>query len=285
MRSYTLATSGTLRQGSRACRLRRSSLTTRRERLCAASSTAVLVASAAPATSGWSSWSRQAPSRRDAMARFAALLADAAGPKRRLALAWDIARGALDARLRGRYAMTRFFADPAIRRGMWDGLLVSGLIAVLVVLTNVVFPGGPDESDGDPEHVYQYLITLAVLAGLLVLIGARGRRRAGGTTGQGLAAGVKAGATAGAVIAVLITLTFLVVNNLFLDIVSRQHDKRVAFAASGWTSMRAYLTVTQLRGGLFLVPALAAVGAVLGLLGAALYRRRALSQARPDSSA
>jgi hypothetical protein len=73
----------------------------------------------------------------------------------------------------------------------------------------------------------------------------------------------------------MITLTFLAVNNLFLDIVSRQHDKRVAFAASGWTSMRAYLTVTQLRGAVFLLPALAVVGAALGLLGAAIFRRRA----------
>jgi hypothetical protein len=171
--------------------------------------------------------------------------------------------------------VTRFFADPAIHRGWLDGLMVSGLIAVLVVLTNVVFPGGPQESDADPEYVVQYLITLAVLAGLLTVIGARGRRRAGAAAApDGLLAGVKAGATAGAVIAAMITLTFLAVNNLFLDIVSRQHDKRVAFAASGWTSMRAYLTVTQLQGALFLIPALAAAGAALGLLGAAILRRR-----------
>jgi hypothetical protein len=138
--------------------------------------------------------------------------------------------------------MTRYFTDPALRRGLFDGLLVSGLIAVL--------------------------------AGLLVMIGARGQRRAGPAAGTGLLAGVKAGATAGAVIAAMITLTFLAVNNLFLDIVSRQHDKRVAFAASGSTSMRAYLTVTQLRGALFLIPVLAVIGAVLGLLGAAIFQRR-----------
>jgi hypothetical protein len=64
------------------------------------------------------------------------------------------------------------------------------------------------------------------------------------------------------------------VNNLFLSIVSQQHDKRVAFAASGWTSMRAYLTVAQLRGGLFLVPVLAVVGAALGLLGGVVFGPR-----------
>ena len=175
--------------------------------------------------------------------------------------------------------MARLPDDQSVRRGVLDGLIVSGLIAIVVVLTNVVFPGGPDESDSDPEYLIQYLITLAVLAGLLVLIGVRGRRRAG--SADGLLAGVKAGAAAGAVIAAMVTLTFVVVNNLFLDIVSQQHDKRVAFAASGWTSLRAYLTVTQLEGALFLIPVLAAVGAALGLLGAAVAgggRSRQLTQ-------
>jgi len=204
---------------------------------------------------------------------FAALLAEMSGPRRSPRMAWDIARGAFDAHVHGRYGMTRFFTDPAVRRGLHDGLIVSGLIALLVVLTNVVFPGGPDESDSDPEYVIQYLITLSVLAALLMLIGARGRRRARHSSGP--VAGAKAGATAGTIIAATITLTFLAVNNLFLDIVSRQHDKRVAFAVSGWTSMRAYLTVTQLQGALFLIPALACVGALLGLLGAVIFRPRA----------
>jgi hypothetical protein len=206
---------------------------------------------------------------------FATLVADVSGPRRRLSLAWDIMGGAIDAHLQGRYAMTRLFADPTVGRGLFDGFMVSGLIAVFVVLTNVVFPGGPQESDADPEYVTQYLITLAVLAGLFTLIGARARRRADATGRDGMLAGAKAGATAGAVIATMITLTFLAINNLFLDIVSRQHDKRVAFIASGWTSMRAYLTVTQLRGAVVLIPVLAVVGAVLGLLGATIFRRHA----------
>jgi hypothetical protein len=204
---------------------------------------------------------------------FAALLVDAhrGGPR----AMWDIARGALDAHLHGRYAVRRWLTDPGARRGLLDGLIVSALIAVDVVWTNVLFPGGPDESDSDPEYVVQYLIMLAVLAVLLIAIGARGRRRAGGDLATGMTAGVKAGAVAGAVIAAMVTLTFVVVNNVFLDIVSRQHDKRIAFASSGWTSMRAYLTVTQLGGALILIPALATVGALLGLIGAAIARRPA----------
>ncbi|HEX2806378.1 MAG TPA: hypothetical protein VHN80_09430 [Kineosporiaceae bacterium] len=200
---------------------------------------------------------------------FADLIADVSGRRAYLVLVWDVGRGALDAHLRGRYGMRRHLADRAVRSGIRDGAIVAGLLAVLVVATNVVFPGGPDESDADPAFVVQYLVTLACLAILLITIGVRGGRRVGRQIG-----GAKAGATAGAVIATSVTLTFLVVNNLFLDIVSRQHDKRLAFASSGWTSMRAYLTVSQLRGAVFLIPALAVMGGVLGLVGAAAFLPR-----------
>lgn len=197
---------------------------------------------------------------------FAALLDDTTGRIPRLLLTWDIIRGAIDAHLQGRYSTMRFPKDHAVRRGLIDGLAVSAAIAVLVVLTSVVFPGGPNESDDDPEYVIQYFITVGILACLLMAIGARGYRG----TGSRQLAGLKSGATAGGVLAVMITLIFLTVNNLFLGIVSQQHDKRVAFAASGWTSMRAYLTATQLKGGLFLVPMLVLLGALLGVAGASI---------------
>jgi hypothetical protein len=207
---------------------------------------------------------------------FAAVLEEVSGQRHRLWLAFDVVRGAADAHLRGRLGMRRFWNDAALRRGLFDGLIISGVIAVFVVLTNVVFPGGPDDSDADPEYMIQYLIILAVLAGLLIAIGARGRRRAGTVV-----SGAKAGGTAGGVIAGMVTLTFLTVNNLFLDIVSKQHDKRVAFASSGWTSMRAYMTVTQLQGLLVLLPVLVIIGATLGLLGAVVFRPRPSGTANP----
>jgi hypothetical protein len=201
---------------------------------------------------------------------LAQLVVDLSPAQDRWRLALDVGRGAIDAHTYERLVMKRF--DAAWRRGIRDGLIIAGLIAVLVVFTNVIFPPGPDESDGDPEYLWQYLAALIVLAALLIAVGARARRQA-----DGAISGVKAGAAAGVIIGAAVTVTFLVVNNLFLDIVSRQHDKRVAFAASGWTSMRAYLTVTQIAGGLFLVPALAVVGAVLGLIGAAVFRPRTAS--------
>jgi hypothetical protein len=68
-------------------------------------------------------------------------------------------------------------------------------------------------------------------------------------------------------------MSSIVANNIWFDIVSQQHDKRVAFANSGWSSMRAYINVSQLRGGVVLLVVLGLVGAVLGLLGGALAGR------------
>jgi uncharacterized membrane protein YozB (DUF420 family) len=158
--------------------------------------------------------------------------------------------------------------DPAVRRGIYDGLIISAAAAVIIVLTNVVFPPGPNESDGDPEYLWQLAATLLVLVALFVAIGLRGRRR-----GAGLRAGVKAGLAAGVVVAILVSLTFLAVNNAFLDIVSQQHDKRVAFAASGWTSMRAYLSVKQIEGMVVLIPVGVIAGTTLGLIGAVIAGR------------
>jgi hypothetical protein len=203
-------------------------------------------------------------------AEFTDLVADLSSDRHRVRLALDIVGGALDARLHGGPGMRNPFTDPALRRGVTDGLIISGVLAAEAVLTNVVFPGGPDESDSDPEYVIQILAVYMVLAIMLVVIGARARRRSGSTLG-----GVKGGAAAGVVIAILITTIFLTMNNLFFDIVSQQHDKRVAFAASGWDSMRAYITVSQLEGALFLVPTLGVLGAFLGMLGGMVFRPRA----------
>jgi hypothetical protein len=191
---------------------------------------------------------------------FGALIDDLSGTGPTPWLVADIVRGAVDARLRKGLAM--FFKDPAVRRGIYDGLIISGLLAVVIVLTNVVFPVGPGESDDDPEYLLQLLATAAALAGLFLLVGARGRRRLDSPS-----AGTKAGLAAGIVVAVMVTITFVVMNNAFWDVISQQHDKQVAFAASGWSSMRAYISIRQVEGLVVVVPVFGAFGAVLGLIG------------------
>lgn len=200
---------------------------------------------------------------------FTDLVVEMSVGRRGVGLVIDVARGALDAHLHRRPAALGRGADTAVRRGLYDGLIISGVLVVVVVLSNAVFPPGPQDSDSDPESLIWLTAGYAVLAVGLVVIGARARRRS-----ETPLAGGRGGATAGVVIAVLVTATFLVMNNLFFDIVSRQHDKRVAFAASGWSSTRAYLTVGQLEGAVVLIPVTGLVGAALGFLGGAVWRPR-----------
>jgi uncharacterized membrane protein YecN with MAPEG domain len=82
------------------------------------------------------------------------------------------------------------------------------------------------------------------------------------------------------VFALMVTLTFLVVNNIFFDVIRQQHDKRVAFAASGWSSMRAYVSVQQVEGLMVLIPMGILAGVVLGLIGAAIAGSRRQSPAQ-----
>lgn len=158
---------------------------------------------------------------------------------------------------------------PAVRRGALDGLLVSVVAATVLVLSNVVFPAGPEESDNDPEYLVQLGAGYLLLFGVFVLIGLHARRRLDNGW-----AGAAGGAAAGLVLAFVVMVTSLVIDNAFLSTVSQQHDKRVAFEASGWSSMRAYLNVRTLLGALVVVPGATVVGGLLGALGGQIHRRR-----------
>ena len=202
---------------------------------------------------------------------YSALIEDLAVERMRfvrLRLAADIARGALDAHLERRYAM-RLWSDSSFRRGIWAGLVLAAALAVDVILTVVIFPAGPDESDSDPEYVAQILAAYAIFALVLVAVGAWARRRS-----EARWSGVKAGAAAALVFGVSLVVVYSIVNNVFFDIVSQQHDKRVAFAQSGWTSMRAFINMQLLSGIPVVLPMLTILGGLLGGLGGLVLRRR-----------
>ena len=91
---------------------------------------------------------------------------------------------------------------------------------------------------------------------------------------------VIAGMAAGLVIAVLGMVTFAVLDNAFLSIVSHQQGKIDGFRGSGMTSMRAYI-----NGGLeATAPGVAIVltiaGSVFAPLGAALANEAAIAWPR-----
>jgi hypothetical protein len=82
------------------------------------------------------------------------------------------------------------------------------------------------------------------------------------------------GRRGGRLLAFAVMVTSLVIDNVFLSTVSQKHDKRVAFEASGWSSMRAYLNVRTLLGALVVLPGATVVGGLLGALGGLLWRGR-----------
>jgi hypothetical protein len=158
--------------------------------------------------------------------------------------------------------------DPAVRRGVLDGFAVGALMAIVLFLSNVVFPSGPNESDDDPEYLVQIAIAYVLVAAALVVIGVRARHRLDTEW-----AGAKGGAAAGLVMALIVFVTAAVLDNAFFAIVSQQHDKRMAFERSGWTSMRAYLNYQNVIGALVVLPGATFVGGLLGALGGVLGGR------------
>jgi hypothetical protein len=201
----------------------------------------------------------------------------ASGSRDTLSLALDIIVGALDAHLSAGPASRVASAFPVVRRAAYEGLAVAALVAVVNLLSNVVFPTSVDDGSGPWGEIGVVVAYLGVFV-LVAAIGARGTRRS--TTGH---AGVKAGATAGFVIATMFIVTWFVIDNLFFGTISQQPEKVLAFATSGQSSMRTFLNLNLVRGVGFFVPEITIVGALLGYLGGRLTRRTPAPSPAPRS--
>lgn len=151
-------------------------------------------------------------------------------------------------------------------RAIGRGALVAGTVwlalSVEIVFSNVVFPS---KADNDTVPV---LIAYLCIFASLGLVGVLAARAGAGRRGQLLA-----GLVAGAMIGALTIGTFLVVDNVWLGIVSQQQAKIDGLAQSGGGSMRAYINNGLLGGALFLSIALGAVGALLSLAGGVAGQR------------
>ena len=91
-----------------------------------------------------------------------------------------------------------------------------------------------------------------------------------------LGAAARAGAIAALVSMAITMLAFVAIDNLFLDIVSRQPEKIWGFQHSHAPSMRAYVNQGLVRGFCFALPIQTAIGGLFGLLGGAAGRLRAV---------
>ena len=129
------------------------------------------------------------------------------------------------------------------------------------MLTNVIFPT-PTESDD--EYTCWYV---ALFLGLLLVFAM------GGLIASERTRPLRSGALGGAVTALFMLgmtmLTFAVVDNVFLDIVSQQIDKVNAFQhQTTYTNMRDFINSGLLLGSVIALTFGAVVGGALGAMGA-----------------
>ena len=140
------------------------------------------------------------------------------------------------------------------------------LFSVLVVLTNVVFPS-PNESDD--EYTGWYIVLYLGLFLLFTIGGALNSERA-----HPLRSGAIGGAVSALIMVAMIMLTFVIIDNVFLDIVSQQIDKINTFRAqTTYTSMRDFINDGLLRGLVIVLPVVAIVGGALGAFASSLRQR------------
>ena len=86
------------------------------------------------------------------------------------------------------------------------------------------------------------------------------------------AAGAWAGSVTALIAVSLVMATFAIVDNVYLDVVSRQPDKIAAFHASGYRTIRESINAGLVTGALYGIPFATAIGAVAGIVGALLGR-------------
>lgn len=162
------------------------------------------------------------------------------------------------------------------RSVLYYAAMLGAILSALVVLTNVVFPT-PNESDD--EYIAWYIVLYLALFLLFAIGGALNAERA-----RPLRSGAIGGAAAALIIVGIVILTFVVVDNAFLNIASQQIDKINAFHnQTTYATMRDFINSGLLMGALVALPFSALVGGVLGAL-ASLTRRRLTRVSAPNAS-
>lgn len=170
-----------------------------------------------------------------------------------------------------RNALTRpWYSLPSLLRVSAFGLGLGAVMAVAIVWSNVIVPS----HESDDEYTGWYLAFYAGLLGYLFLSGFLAGR------GPGLiVSGAWTGAVTGVLVAVIVLVTFIVIDNTFLDVVMQQPDKAAGFQRSGLGSARDYVNQGLSMGVATIVPAIAVAGAGLGALGG--VGRKLLARRRP----
>lgn len=159
---------------------------------------------------------------------------------------------------------------PAALRFSVFGLALGVAGVIDVVWSNVIVPS--HESDSEYQGLY-----LVLLATLLLYFAASGFVAA--SLGSSMLEATLTGLVTASVGIGIALMTFVVIDNLFLDVVMQQPDKAYGFAHSGLRSARDYVNQNILLGIVTAMPMAAALGAACGvaggLLGCVVRPRRA----------
>lgn len=143
------------------------------------------------------------------------------------------------------------------------GILIGAVLSIAVAGTNVIFPSVIGHPSADSELTES--VGWALIIALICFLGFLKVRRT---------ARIRDSAIAGTVItfiAFAMTMTtFLVIDNVFLSIVSQQPEKIWLFERSGYPNMRSYLNHTNLRAFWTALPLITLLGGACGLVGGCL---------------
>jgi predicted outer membrane lipoprotein len=175
------------------------------------------------------------------------------GSRRRLAI--DLVRGALSAHLHQGIPLANVTRRVIARVAAIVGV-VWLLLSTEILLSNVVFPSNSDDDGLAVLASYLGVFAALFLSGLLASRAGAKRK------GQ-----VLAGLVAGMLIGLLTAASFAVVDNVWLDVVARQHTKVEAFARSNAASMRDFINQGLIGVAVFLTVGFGAIGALLGFMG------------------
>jgi hypothetical protein len=217
---------------------------------------------AARAVLGWSA-RLAAPSRRDWVEALRGELAavDGGGGAR---LLWALGGLSLAFSTRRRSLQRPWYSWPALLRTSAFGLALAAVLVVGIVWSNVVVPS----HESDDEYTMWYLVFYVGLLGYFFVSGLVASRPP-----NRVVTGMWAGAATAVLVALIVLVTFVVIDNLFLDIVMTQPDKLNGFRHSGLTSERDYVNQGLLAGLVGVPLVLGAFGAGLGALGGAVRER------------
>jgi hypothetical protein len=218
-----------------------------------------------------------------------ALLRAGLGPRDRESIAGDLAEEYQEAVLpaRGRVRADLWYlrqvasviwhlgADPAgrARSDLAHGVALGAAMSLAVFATNILLPVMSATTarweralDAEPYVTAGWLF----VAFLWGAAGFAAYRRT-----SNFRAAIRAGAIVALTSIASVMLAFVLIDNVFLDIVSRQPEKIWGFQQSQYPSMRSYLNHTFVRSFFIVLPVLTAAGALFGAAGGLAGRIRA----------